>query len=108
VAFAQFEVNSILHVIEEPVPRPEHDRMQQEPQLIDQRSSPALPFTVMVLPSSRLSRETASAVSPFSTVVFCQSGDSRVVEATYFWVLFIQSAFATSLPRSGQEAAKTS
>jgi hypothetical protein len=42
------------------------------------------------------------------TVVLFHSGDSSVVDATYLCVLFIQSAFATSLPRCGHEAANTS
>jgi hypothetical protein len=49
-----------------------------------------------------------SATSPSITSLLCHSGDFRVVDATNLRVLFIQSAFGTSLPRCGHEAAKVS
>jgi hypothetical protein len=62
----------------------------------------------MSSPSSCLSLSIASATSPWITVVLFQAGDCSVEDATYLGVPFIQSAFGTSLPRCGQEAANVS
>src|SRR5215213_2959649 len=68
-------------------------------------SSPE-PYTIRPLPGCSLSLATASGTSPSITWVFCQSGSSSVVDATYFAMPFIRSG--NSPDRDGQTAAKNS
>ncbi len=73
------------------------------------RTSVALPDMPMFLPACALSSLTAPARSPSSSVVFCQSTFSSVVEATNFGVSFMTDTNGSEAGSCcGQNAAHSS
>ena len=59
----------------------------------------------MSAPGCCLMLVTSAAMSPESTVVGCHSGRFRVLDATYFWVLFRCAAIGSVSGWCGQNAA---
>ena len=90
------------------------DRLYQEAQSVEKMVAGEGPYECAaaidedVLAVLLLEGLMASVTSPSITTELFHFGDSSVVDATYLRVLFIQSAFGTSLPRSGHDAANVS
>ncbi len=95
---------------EQPAPRSQHQRVDEEYVLVDEVAPQqrldqlSAPSTTMSLPGCSLSPATASAASPARSVELSHaSGSFSVVDATYFWLLFRTSVNGLSV-RLGQTA----